>query len=1476
MRRNKKIWKKVMAAVLLMIMCLQMVIPSRAENEEIIFIRTAADLVELSEKCKSDSWSIGKVVVLENDISLKEVEYSPIPYFAGTFNGQGYTISDLEGNGRFYPAGLFGIVAKEGIVQNLEVTGALLPEGENGCVGGIAGDNRGVIKNCSFSGVVSGEDAVGGIVGINREQGLVSECSFQGTIRGEKQVGGIVGENLGTISECINSGYVNNTSEKTEITLDVVGMDMLLDVQTVNSSDIANAPTNIGGIAGYSSGFINDCSNNKTVGYPKVGYNIGGIAGWNNGYICECNNKGSVYGRKDVGGIVGQAEPYVAVEISKSKPAILERQVLGLENQMDSLSACMGDLYESVEESKDVISPHFSDVRAKVTELKNLLSKQNGQLTEDGKLLEDILKKVDKKLENVDVEATGIEESLGGLEHVLDKIEQETSVEATEVRKSMSKVREILDELAGVLEKISELEILKEEETFPDSGETDELPDIGDMSDIADMFNQEGLEELESCLKEILVLMGELSEESEVMLQSLEEYIEFVNENSGYAFEYTDKLEYHAEKIAEYAKDIKGYLDELEMFDKIDNLQNFQADATKLMDELSESMENIDKELENMDGNVSGLTGQIHDDVKDIQNQLKLISNTGKDILSESEGEVITEISKEDIAEATYGKIEKSTNYALIEGDLNVGGITGIMSVEYETNPEEELSSEISWREQKSFELKTVLFECTNKGEITANKDAAGGICGWMDVGIISSCYSYGPVTSVSGGYVGGIAGITRSTITDCIANNRLSGKCYVGGIAGSGFESSEGNSKINNNYSMVEIIDCQQFEGAIAGKDLGEFEFNYFVSDKLAGINRVDYLGKAEKITYAELLERKNLVNELQTFTLSFVADDLVIGTRNFNYGDNFKKEQFPEVPQKDGYSGSWDVTELKNLCVDTVVNAVYTPCITALRTEVERKNGRPVFILEGEFDEDDSFSAVLQSQEEIGQRYRHFGEIRECWKLSFDSDGKKRHSVRYLGEKENLKLYIKEGNEWIKAETTEFGSYDAFTISGTEAEVMVVEGIMGWLVWGTIAIGIVSVIALMVFVQKKTKIFSKITTRLGMLMKKKTTLLTLIACAVLTIIGIILYFAKQPQVQIATEIASLSSDFLVDKDKSMKVQMTADVGQNHIELDAKAAMVKLHEKNILVIEENEHAIYLCGENLFLENGKGFCLEENKSGKNSLLEQIVELYKATDIVKAAEGEEVIYSITAEGEKTKELLEVFITSMEGQLSSEGKVQIDMIAADGNLEAVKVYGEGKLKDAMETPIKVSAVITDVKEINDVEQWLPEEVKNAILNGESSSYQVIGEEMYRLLLAWAEFLGEEQTGLVALDVSCGPLVLETEYDWANILGGRAKAENGVYLKEIPDLVYEICMNGDFTYETVDRKYTFYISLDEKDMQKLSQMIAPQIVNQAVSLTDGTMEIVVDNNKIVGFEIEIMGDVTVLLSRLEASIGAKFSFE
>lgn len=70
----------------------------------------------------------------------------------------------------------------------------------------------------------------------------------------------------------------------------------------------------MGGIAGNSSGVISSCTNYGTIGYNHTGYNVGGIAGSQNGKILNCTNEGDIYGRKDVGGIVGQAEPYIESE----------------------------------------------------------------------------------------------------------------------------------------------------------------------------------------------------------------------------------------------------------------------------------------------------------------------------------------------------------------------------------------------------------------------------------------------------------------------------------------------------------------------------------------------------------------------------------------------------------------------------------------------------------------------------------------------------------------------------------------------------------------------------------------------------------------------------------------------------------------------------------------------------------------------------------------------------------------------------------------------------------------------------------------------------------------------------------------------------------------------------------------------------------------------------------------------------------
>ena len=84
-----------------------------------------------------------------------------------------------------------------------------------------------------------------------------------------------------------------------------------LDELTGKSETMIQSGIDTGGIAGYSMGSIVKCTNKATVGYAHSGYNVGGIAGRQCGLIDSSENRGNVYGKKDVGGITGQMEPYI-------------------------------------------------------------------------------------------------------------------------------------------------------------------------------------------------------------------------------------------------------------------------------------------------------------------------------------------------------------------------------------------------------------------------------------------------------------------------------------------------------------------------------------------------------------------------------------------------------------------------------------------------------------------------------------------------------------------------------------------------------------------------------------------------------------------------------------------------------------------------------------------------------------------------------------------------------------------------------------------------------------------------------------------------------------------------------------------------------------------------------------------------------------------------------------------------------------
>ncbi|MCM1055746.1 MAG: hypothetical protein NC394_09540 [Bacteroides sp.] len=361
MRSMCKIISAFLAAALLMSgLPLQEVVYAlpAAEQKGTVRISTAEEFREFAENCVLDSYSVGKVFVLENDISLAGTDIKPVPSFGGIFDGKGHTVSGLNITDSASVTGLFRCIEKNGTVKNLNVSGSASPAGTAEKCGGIAGVNRGRIVSCSFSGTVSGRDRCGGIAGVNEDGAVISSCRVSGRIQADHFTGGIVGENFGYIVSCTNESSVNTNVTDESPELEDISVEELYTTEGI--SDV----TDIGGITGFSSGSVQGCRNSGAVGYPHIGYNIGGIAGRQDGYISGCQNYGAVSGRKDVGGIVGQAEPHFMISYSQSRADRLKES-------LEQLGVLIGNAVDDAESGTAAVSGSFGSVNASLESIRN-------------------------------------------------------------------------------------------------------------------------------------------------------------------------------------------------------------------------------------------------------------------------------------------------------------------------------------------------------------------------------------------------------------------------------------------------------------------------------------------------------------------------------------------------------------------------------------------------------------------------------------------------------------------------------------------------------------------------------------------------------------------------------------------------------------------------------------------------------------------------------------------------------------------------------------------------------------------------------------------------------------------------------------------------------------------------------------------------------------------------------------------------
>lgn len=1077
--KPNKLSSRLLALALSLVLSLSLSLPALAAGEDgIIYIHTAKDLCALSDSCAYDAWSRGKTVLLTADISLRGVDFEPIASFSGTFNGGGHTISGLTLTDSLSPAGLFLTLERGAFVHALKVEGQVTPGGTKEFVGGIAGRSYGTIEECSFFGVVKGESAVGGIVGRNEAGGLVANCTVSGSVSANRYTGGIAGYNLGTLRACINSASVNTANVDPTLSLDDLSIDpasSLTDLVSVGAVESRNATSDTGGIAGYSSGSLLSCINRGAVGYPHFGYNVGGGAGRSDGFVDFCSNYGMIYGRKDVGGIVGQMEPYLRLSLR-------DDLIAKLRAELDKLNALVSSTLDDVDSTNDHISSRLDSVSAYTNaavddadslagQTTDFIDKNIGsvnELTDRAKTVTDALPDILKALETAEKHAGDAIDAL----HQCDKDLTLSAADRAELSAASGRIQTNSAKLKAAADSLNTaVNALKEYLDGSKTWNTDAVRRL--LSDAL-----AALSDAVSALAEISTDMAKIAA---ILSNFLKDAAPKAHDDIQRAL---DALGDAAASLDTATGKTRRLIEDLNTRDDLTFYplgDGYQDTLDSLFTNLRSTMDELDALSDGLSADGSTLTA----DLRAVNDQMNAVVNLCLDIFVDmtdaDASDIFEDTSDENIDAVTFGKVRGCTNYGAVDADLNVGGIAGAMAIEYELDPEGD-QKESSSVFDRVYETKAVVQHCVNRGSISGKKDCIGGIVGEMDLGIVLSCEAYGSARSETGSYVGGIAGLSSAGIRSSWAKLTLSGKSSVGGIIGSGSEdtaSSAGSGcTVTDCRSLVVVEDCDQFSGAISGRDLGVFRGNYFVSDVLRGIDRRSLSGQAEPMDYAAFCALDGVPEDFLSFTLRFVCDGRTLKTLRFDYGDSFDFSVFPSLTEQSGSYPVWDRTDLTDLRFDTVVTAEYTAYCASLQSDAQRADGRSVFFVEGEFNETDTLTAAAQTPDpgafpQLADNRRTalknyfsflsertlpamtvYRSVAEQWELSFPRDALAEHTIRYLPPEEvsmdHCAVFVRRSDgTWQPVETTSMGSYLLFTVEGENVQLAVLTTAAVWWLW-------------------------------------------------------------------------------------------------------------------------------------------------------------------------------------------------------------------------------------------------------------------------------------------------------------------------------------------------------------------------------------------------------------------------------------------
>ena len=264
--------------------------------------------------------------------------------FSGTFDGAGYSITDMSLAATGSYQGLFGIT-DGATIRNVSVAGELALDAYSGAIVGMACNTA--VEGCtSTAAITSQASSIGGIVGCIVDDGegeasSVVGCVFAGEVSGRVDVGGIVGNAAGASEEalvavqgCENAGSVSFGSGVSASggAGGIVGNATHVALsQCANSGSVAGADAGygsaayVGGLVGYAATgttTLEQCANAGAV--AGEAYAAGGVLGYARGTVTctDCYNVAAIENASyDAGGIVGYTNNNATTSVANAYSA---------------------------------------------------------------------------------------------------------------------------------------------------------------------------------------------------------------------------------------------------------------------------------------------------------------------------------------------------------------------------------------------------------------------------------------------------------------------------------------------------------------------------------------------------------------------------------------------------------------------------------------------------------------------------------------------------------------------------------------------------------------------------------------------------------------------------------------------------------------------------------------------------------------------------------------------------------------------------------------------------------------------------------------------------------------------------------------------------------------------------------------------------------------------------------------------------